>query len=147
MVCGEELPAGHPGPFTCGHVFCAECWEGQLTVKVAERPRGGVGCMWPKCGAGLSEEALEGAGVPRSMLQKWRRALAVQFVEANSGGGGAAGGSSGGGGSRLVHCKSSHCSAVIRLPPEATDSSVVCGECSHTFCSQCDYSAAHAPAT
>ena len=152
MVCGDDLPTGHPGPFQCGHVFCDECWEGQLTVKVTERPRGGVGCMWPKCAAVLSEEALESVGVPHAMLRRWRRALAVEFVEANSGGGSGGGGGGGrggggGGGLRLVHCKSSTCSAVIRLPPGATGSSVICGECSHTFCSQCDFPAAHAPAT
>ena len=152
-VCFDEIRPGICS-FSCGHVFCADCWEGQLGVKVTERPRGAVECMWPECGLKLSEEALEAVGVPKLLLRKWRAALARPFLDANEStgglhgeGGGAGGGGSGGGGPRLVHCKSSHCSAVIRLPPGASGARVVCGECSHTFCSRCDYPAAHAPAT
>ena len=45
-VCWDDVvsPA-----FKCGHLFCVECLEGTLEVKVKEKPRGAVICPMHKC--------------------------------------------------------------------------------------------------
>ena len=114
MVCFDDLP--DPAPFKCGHVFCVDCMEGQLAVKVKERPRGAVGCPMYKCSQLVTEEELGRVGVRRDLMHQWRRAIAGEITAG-----------------RVVHCKAVRCNAMLRLGPDAIVSALQCQECGNEF--------------
>ena len=118
--------------FKCGHLFCLECIEGTLNVKVKERPRGAVTCPMHKCSQLVTEEELTRIGVKRDLVMQWRRAIAREILSSTD---------------RVVHCKALRCNAVLRLGPESITSNLCCQECGYEFCCDCDYPAPHAPAT
>lgn len=83
-VCFTDFEASSGYHLGCGHVFCRECWEGELSTAVTERGAQALGtrCLMQGCTARVTRRTVEAVASAETQ-EKWRYLATQHFVSAN----------------------------------------------------------------
>lgn len=131
-ICGDdELTSANSSALACNHMFCNECWENHLSIKINEgEPE--IHCPHHKCNIHVPDFFIKKL-VPAATFEKYLRFVTKNFVREND---------------KVRWCPTPGCSNAITFDPtnSSSDSAVVQCVCGYQFCFKCHHEA-HAPAT
>lgn len=132
-VCFDDVPIEESYKLSCGHRYCATCWQGHLSAMVETLGKNvtGASCMYPGCKAVVPYDGWEKLVPPDTADRYWYFTL-KEFVECNS--------------RSYVFCSNPSCARTIHYKGTGHCSDVVECECGKKFCFNCGMEK-HNPAT
>ena len=123
-VCFDDVPVEESYKLSCGHRYCATCWQGHLSAMIETLGKNvtGAGCMYPGCKAVVPYDGWEKLVPPDTADRYWYFTL-KEFVECNS--------------RSYVFCSNPSCARTIHYKGTGHCSDVVECECGKKFCFNC----------
>ncbi|GAU99865.1 hypothetical protein RvY_10804 [Ramazzottius varieornatus] len=120
-VCYTTKTRDNMAENTCGHSFCASCWNSYLESQVAEGKGFGITCMDSKCDVNIGEDFVMEYLTDGPSLQKYERNIFRTCVESNP---------------SLSHCPTNNCDNYF-FSSQPDSKRVVCDKCQSSFCFVC----------
>ncbi|KAL5707851.1 RBR-type E3 ubiquitin transferase [Ranunculus cassubicifolius] len=120
-ICFEDYVLSSMHAASCGHFFCASCWEGYITTSINDGP----GCLMlrcpePKCGAAVGQDMIN-LLVSDEDKVKYYRFLIRSYIEDNR---------------KIKWCPAPGCNYALDFAIGSESNDVSC-KCAHNFCWNC----------